>query len=321
MRETALVTGASGFLGRHLVRALCDAGYPVVAWIRGAPAAPAPAGARFEPWPRLEALNDALARLEHPIIYHLAATADRNVSDPLAHFDNNIRLTASLIEAGAQAGARGFVHAGSCTEYGVVPDRVRVAETAPLAARDLYGASKAAAGIWAQAVARQAGLGFAWARLFALYGPGLRSPRLLPTIHAALREKHSVDLTPGSQVLDWLYVGDAVAALLRLGRHAGSGGQGAFNLCTGHARTMREVATMFAERMGGDARLLRFGALAGRQNEPPWLVGDPAAARALGWSADTDITAGLDATIAALDREKDGQAQASVEQAARGREP
>jgi len=83
---------------------------------------------------------------------------------------------------------------------------------------------------------------------------------------------------------------------------------------------MREVATMFARQMGADARLLRFGALAGRQNEPPWLVGDPAATRALGWSALTDITAGLDATIAALDREHDGQAmaQAAFDQAARG---
>ncbi|HEY4920245.1 MAG TPA: NAD(P)-dependent oxidoreductase [Xanthobacteraceae bacterium] len=308
MKPTALVTGATGFLGGHLVRALRDAGFPVVAWMRGASAQADDPGLRREPWPSIEMLPPAIERLQRPIVYHLAAAADRRESDPAALFESNIRLTAELVAACARAGVSGFVHAGSSNEYGPAPVGVPIRENAALAATDLYGASKAAAGLWAQAVARDAGLGFAWARPFALYGPGLRPPRLLPVVHAALRQNRPIDLAPGAQMQDWVYVGDAAGGLLRLGEFARQGGQGVFNLCTGRPQTNRELATAMAQRMGADPALLRFGALPARANEPPWLVGDPAAARELGWTAMTDLATGLDATIAAFDRQARGAA-------------
>jgi len=301
MTPTALVTGASGFLAGHLITALRHAGHPVVAWSRSAGAVSSDRGITVAPWPAAAELAPAIARLERPIVFHLAAAADRSTTAPAVLFDANIRLTADLVAACAQAGVGGFVYAGSCAEYGPAPAGVPIPESAPLAAREPYGASKAAAGLWAQAVARQAGLGFAWARLFGLYGPGLRPPRLLPTIHAALRAGRPVDLTAGAQLRDWLYVADAADGLVRLGGFAAGGRQGAFNLCTGEARTTRDLATLFAQRMRADVGLLRFGALAERPNDQAWLVGDPAAARALGWSTGTELTAGLDAMIAALD--------------------
>ena len=306
MKSTALVTGASGFLGTHLVRALRVAGHPVVAWMRGPAARSIDPGLRLEPWPQVETFAQAIERLGRPVVFHLAAAADRSQTDPAALFDSNVRLTAALVTACARGGARGFVYAGSATEYGRQPDGVLICETAPLAATDLYGASKAAAGTWARATARAAGFGFAWARLFAVYGPGLRPPRLLAVVHAALRKNSPIELAPGTQIQDWLYVGDAADGLRHLGEFAERGEQGVFNLCTGHAQTNRELATALARRMGADPELLRFGALPARPNEPSWLVGDPAAARGLGWSALTDTAAGLDATIAALDRQAAG---------------
>ena len=303
MKPTALVTGASGFLGRHLVSALRQAGYPVVAWIRNPGPDAADDGIKLEPWPAFEAFDAAIEKLERPIVYHLAAAPIRNAHNPATQFETNIRMTAGLVQAAANTGARGFVYSGSCTEYGPAPAGVPIAETAPLASVNLYDASKAAAGLWAQAVARYAGIGFAWARLFGLYGPGVKPPRLLPTVHAALRNHRAVPLTPGAQVRDWLYVADAAGGLLRLGEHAEQGGQGVFNLCTGTAITTRELVTLFARRMGADLALLQFGALPMRDDEAPWLVGDPTRAWQLGWSARTEMADGLDATIAALDRQ------------------
>jgi len=302
VKPTALVTGASGFLGRRLVAILRRADHPVVAWYRGPSPPSIDPGLRWEPWPAIDALTAGIERLESPIIYHLAAAANRNAHDPAVQFESNIRLTAALVAAGADARARGFVYAGSCTEYGPTPAGVPIPETAPLASVNLYDASKAAAGLWAQAVARNCGLGFAWARLFSLYGPGLRPPRLLPLVHAALREKRA--LTIVSQVRDWLYVDDAAEGMLRLGDHAAAGGHGIFNLCTGRGLSNQDIVTRFAHRMGADVGLLDFRALSGREGEAPWLVGDPTAAGKLGWSARTELDAGLDETIAALDRER-----------------
>jgi UDP-glucose 4-epimerase len=306
MKSTTLVTGASGFLGSHLVCALRAAGHPVVAWVRDPAAQSTDPGLRLEPWPQVETFAQAIERLHRPVVFHLAAAADRTGTDPAALFDSNVRLTAALVAACARAGVRGFVYVGSATEYGRQPEGVPIRETASLAATDLYGASKAAAGTWAHAVARAGGMGFAWARLFAVYGPGLRPPRLLAVAHAGLRKNSPIGLAPGTQTQDWLYVGDAAKGLLRLGEFAERGEQGVFNLCTGRAQTNRELATALARRMGADPALLRFGALLARPNEPSWLVGDPAAARDLGWSAMTDTAAGLDATIAAFDRQVGG---------------
>jgi nucleoside-diphosphate-sugar epimerase len=125
-------------------------------------------------------------------------------------------------------------------------------------------------------------------------------------VHAALRRNRPIDLAPGAQLQDWLYVGDAAHGLLHLGAFAQRGWQGVFNLCRGRAQTNREHALAMAGRMGTDPALLRFGALPARPNEPPWLVGDPSAARDLGWTAITELAAGLDATIAALDRQATG---------------
>jgi nucleoside-diphosphate-sugar epimerase len=317
MTPTALVTGASGFLGSHLVKALRRAGHPVVAWMRTPGAAATDPGLRFAPWPAREALAPAIAALDRPLVFHLAAAALRTRGDPVAMFDSNIRLTGDLVIACAQAGVRGFVHAGSCTEYGAVEVGPPIRESAPLAAIDLYDASKVAAGLWAQAVAHKAGLGFAWARLFGLYGPGLRPPRLLPTVHAALRAGRPVELTPGSQIRDWLYVDDAVDGLLRLGAFAAEGHRGVFNLCTGHGETTRVISILLAQRMNADPGLLRFGALPARPSESPWLVGDPSAANALGWSAQTELSAGLDAMIVEFDQWNDSRPRASATNAAK----
>jgi nucleoside-diphosphate-sugar epimerase len=247
-------------------------------------------------------MTAGIERLESPIIYHLAAAANRNVHQPAVQFESNIRLTAALVAAGADARARGFVYAGSCTEYGPAPAGLPIPETAPLASLNLYDASKAAAGLWARAVARYAGLGFAWARLFSLYGPGLRPPRLLPVAHAALRENRAVTL--GSQVRDWLYVDDAAEGMLRLGEYAAAGGHGTFNLCTGRGLSNHDIVRRFAQRMGADLGLLKVQPFPAQEGEAPWLVGDPAAAEKLGWSARTELDVGLDKTIAALDRER-----------------
>src|SRR6185436_3044775 len=129
----------------------------------------------------------------------------------------NIAASAAWVEAAAAVGARALVYVGSCSEYGAMGEARPVGEDAPLAAADLYGASKAAGGLWARACAQALSLPFLWLRPFGIFGPGEAAHRLLPYLHARLGAGARADLTPGLQMRDFLYIDDAVAGLIAAG--------------------------------------------------------------------------------------------------------
>src|SRR5437667_9786862 len=105
MRPVALVTGATGFLGRHLVATLRGAGYPVVAWARNPAEHGFPSGVKVEPWPEPRAFRERIAELKRPIVFHLASAGvtDRNRRTPTVQFEINVRLTADLVKACPEA--------------------------------------------------------------------------------------------------------------------------------------------------------------------------------------------------------------------------
>src|SRR5207247_8796224 len=116
------------------------AGYPVGAWLRNPAEHGFPSGVKVEPWPQPRAFRERIAELERPIVFHLASAGvtDRNRRTPTVQFEINVRLTADLVKACAEAAVVGLVYAGSCAEYGVIAVGERVTESAPLAATDLY---------------------------------------------------------------------------------------------------------------------------------------------------------------------------------------
>lgn len=295
------MTGGTGFLGRRLVARLAAEGWRTTVWSRAGAGRDLPPGVAVAPWPPsdIAATRDAIVALDRPTVFHLAAAgiADRAGRSAHALWDGTIARTATLAMAAAEAGAAGFVQAGSYAEYGIRPSDHPVREDAPLAATDLYGASKAAAGGWAAAVARAAGMGFAWARIFAAYGPGEAPSRLLPHVWARLAAGVPVELSPGLQVRDWIHVDDVASGLMVAAEEASAGRHGTFNLCTGAGVSVRDCVLRFARLMGADERLLAFGAHPPRPDEPAWLVGDPAALKSLGWQPRWDLAEGLRSTL------------------------
>ena len=280
--STALVTGAGGFVGRALAARLGGRGWRVIAAGRD-PAAST--GVRID------------------LAFHCAAygvnPADR---DPAAMFAANVAAAGAWVEAAAAQGARAFVHVGSCSEYGGAANRRPIGEDAALAAADLYGASKAAGGLWARARAAALGLPFLWVRPFGIFGPGEAPHRLLPHLHARLRAGLKAELTPGEQMRDFLHIDDAAAGLAAAGEAALSGFAGECNLCSGRALSVRGFAEAAARAMGADTRLLEFGARGYRPGEPMWMVGDPARlAAATGFRPAVPVEDGIARAVAALD--------------------
>jgi nucleoside-diphosphate-sugar epimerase len=300
------LTGATGFLGRHLVPAARAAGHRV--------------RALAQPGERTDADEPVTGSLEDPealralvagadAVVHLAAAGVQSRDRAWERMIRaNVAAPVALVEAAASAGAGRLVAAGTCLEYaghGRLPDapwtggEARCAEESPLEAADPYGATKAAGGLLLRARARELSLPCWYLRLASLYGPGDDPAKLLPGAIAAAAAHRPFEMTAGEQVREWLHVDDAVAALLAaLGRDPGPGGE-ILNAGTGEGVALVELVRRAFAVAGADPALVRAGVRPYRPGDPHHLVMDPRRAeRRLGWRATTSLDAGLAPLVA-----------------------
>jgi len=131
-----------------------------------------------------------------------------------------------------------------------------------------------------RALGARSGAETAWARVFHLYGPGEDSSRLVPSVTAALRRGVPADVTAGEQTRDYMHVADAAAGIVTLAR---PGVAGVVNVCSGEARTLRQVLETLG-RLVGKADLVRIGARPYAAGETMYLAGSADRLRSLGWA-------------------------------------
>ncbi len=292
-----LVTGASGFIGAHVVGEFLASGDEVWAHCRGG----APAGLWLDQ-PReprvltsdLGDFNALLAASRPDVVVHLAWYT--KPSDYLSSRANlgSLELTNRLFECTLSAGAR-LVGCGTCVEYERT-DSAR-SEDSPCAPESLYGASKHAAYLVGSALASQLGGSFAWARIFGVFGPREAPARLVPAMLRSLNSDRPFALSPGAQVRDWLHVCDVARGLVALAK---SDQTGPVNICSGQPATLKELAGTAALFMGRPD-LLRFGGRSYAPNEQMVVLGDPTRLRQIGWKPRFDgITAAMADTVDAF---------------------
>ncbi|MEA3641713.1 MAG: NAD(P)-dependent oxidoreductase [Lamprobacter sp.] len=177
--------------------------------------------------------------------------------------------TLRLAQAFQCNGGRRFIGIGTCFEYDV---QARVLSTGTsLRPGTLYAAAKASTFQLLSQLLPAAGIGFAWCRLFYLYGEGEDPRRLVPHLHARLSAGEPAELTSGRQIRDFLDVreaGERIAAVA-LGER-----QGAINICSGVPITVRQLAEQIADEYGR-RDLLHFGARLDNRFDPPCVLGIP----------------------------------------------
>ena len=276
----ALVTGAGGFVGAHLVRHLEQQGDEVVELERrvdGVDIADA------------DALTDAVMAAKPEAVYHLAGAADVGGSwaEPRETFLANALGTLNVLEASRQVGADRVLAVTSADVYGrVTPDELPIREDQPLRPVSPYAASKVAA----DALAQQAWLGHRLpvirVRAFNHLGPGQSDRFVAPSLahRIARNERDGGDevpignMTPRRDVTD---VRDVVRAyrLLMLEGEPGA----AYNVCRGEAASVRQIAEALLGMASRPMRLVSDRALQ-RPVDIPVLIGDNTALRAVtGW--------------------------------------
>ena len=302
-RSSALVTGATGFIGRHLVRALLEQGAAVTVLVRPASAAAPEWKGRVgllvaDDW-TTAGLSEILHGHSFRCLFHLAAygvkPGDRDIETMLRM---NVDVPAALVRLCERWGAT-MVMAGSCAEYAPAVSGHPLTEMSSLEMSKLYGSSKAAGGVMASGLASELGVQLRLMRLFNVYGPGEAPHRLLPALISNLPKGNRVALSAGTQIRDFVYVSDAVDALLFASGLDDDGRMPArvFNVCTGHGHSVREFACRAARLLDAAPELLGFSDLPLRPDEFPWLVGDGTNLAAAGWTSRFDLTAGLQAAL------------------------
>jgi nucleoside-diphosphate-sugar epimerase len=205
-----LVTGASGFVAPHLIRALVARGDEVVATARDAERIPGGSGILALPLDLASPLED----VSFPSVDAIVHLAQANVPYPeraLELYRVNTLSTLGLLDACARTGARRFVHASSGTVYGLGDQPFR--ESDPVRHHQLYATTKIHA---EDLVARYADQldGAVSLRLFAPYGPG-QVNRMIPGIIGRVRSGTAVSLNQGGRPrMNPIYIDDAVAAFL-----------------------------------------------------------------------------------------------------------
>lgn len=293
-----LVTGANGFVGAQVVRALVDLGHEVRATSRGGAtsAAVADLEGRIE-WVRVD-----LWSAEMPELQSLARGVDLGVhlawyvvpGQYLASPENLRCVSGSLrlLEALATQGCRRAVFVGTCFEYEF--DGSPLVETGPVGPGSLYAASKLSVRYIGEQLARLLGMEFAWARLFYLYGPFEDRRRLVPSVASSLLRGEPVDVTQGLQIRDFLHVADVGAALAQI---ALSDLTGVVNVGSGQPVTVRQVVATIEsllERQG----LVRFGARPENPTDPPFVCADiRRLTSGTAWVPRYDLERGLRQTI------------------------
>jgi nucleoside-diphosphate-sugar epimerase len=304
--RSALVTGASGFIGGHLVDRLLAEGAAVTLLVR-------PDTSLSERWrDRVRtvscddwsepALRRALPSPNCETVFHLAAYGVRpSHRDVETMLRINAELPATLVRLCRQWGAR-LVISGTFSEYMRPASNEPLTELSPLEPYKLYGSSKAAGGLIASAIARDAGVGLRILRLFKVYGAGEAPHRLLPDLVTGLNQKKRVAISSGTQILDFVYIDDVIEALLRADGHIRDHGDVAsWNVSTGRGHSVRHFAQVVARAMNADGNLLGFGEIAMRKDDEPWLVGDPRLMQVeLGWHPQIDLETGVKAAVAAI---------------------
>lgn len=295
----AMVTGASGFIGQHLVRKLADQGHEVVAAIRPGgrlnwqeEACRSARVAEFD-LSRASSVRSAIRSASPEIAIHLAwyAAPGAYWTSP-ANLDC-VTMSLGLARALAECGCRKLIAVGSCAEYdwryGLLSE-----ESTPLVPRTLYGACKNALRQMLETFCDEASMQFAWTRIFYLYGPGEKKERLVPTVICSLLDGEKARCSRGEQVRDFLHVEDVAAAISAV---ATSEFTGVVNVGSGQRTKVRTIVETIARILGREDAIV-LGAMAENPADPPSLVADVSRLKqVVGWRPAHSLEEGLTSTI------------------------
>lgn len=313
MDKLALVTGAEGFIGSHLVEELVRTGHRVRALVRydfqnrwgWLDTFPAKIMNEVEVLPSdicdPFAVRKAVKNCQ--TVFHLAALISIPYSyvAPSSYIDTNVRGTLNVLEACRDEGVEKLVHTSTSETYGTA-QYTPIDERHPLVGQSPYSASKIGADKLAESFFLSFDLPVATARPFNTFGPRQSTRAVIPTIATqALSGQQEIRLGALSPVRDLTYVKDTVAGFLAIAHSEKTIGR-VTNIGSGKGITVGDLAKLILELCNSSASIvLDDQRVRPETSEVHQLICDSAWARQnLGWRPQYSLRDGLASTIAWL---------------------
>ena len=290
-----VVTGGAGFIGSRLVRAASvdGAAVTVIDDLSSGSADNLPPDIDLIQLDVADgAVSNAIAAMNPNVIVHAAAQVSvmRSIDDPVRDYAVNVQGTRNVIEGARVAGCRKFVFVSSGgAVYGEADGAAEDAVTAPASP---YGRNK----LLAEELVAASGIPYAVARLANVYGTGQRAGLeggVVAIFVDAARTNGSVTIYgDGTQIRDFVFVDDVVAALSRL---AVAGASGTWNVGTGHGTSVHDLLRLVEQAVGHEIphehRPARIGEILTSRLAVDRIAAD------IGWRASTSLPSGLAATV------------------------
>ena len=281
-----LLTGASGFVGRHVAAELHKRGIPFVTLGRS----PVSVGVQHIECNLLSkpSLETIFENTQATHLIHLAWYAEHGKYwfSPL-----NIEwaaATSQLLNAFYQIGGEHALVSGTCAEYdwsagycveGVTPEKPST----------LYGMAKNATRQFCESIQKEHAKTLSWARLFFPYGPGESTGRLIPSLFKAFHGKVPPFGVNAGAYRDFLHVSDVASAIVHttVERYNGT-----LNISSGAPISLREVVQIIAGLCNADPDPV-LSQTSTRCGEPKLLVGNNMQLLSLGWAPQVSLQNGL----------------------------
>ncbi|MDP3645526.1 MAG: NAD(P)-dependent oxidoreductase [bacterium] len=293
-RKRVLVTGATGFIGRHSLSPLLDRGFEVHAVYKNKPLEE-----KNIHWHHADLLDETSVKqlcneVQATHLLHFAWYVSpkdyKTSSENQKWIDASIKLLRSFKENG---GTRAVL-AGTGMEYDWTIAQDYLSEnTSPLKPATLYGMAKNDARIASEEFARKNNLSLAWGRIFLLYGPNESPTRLVPYVINALLSEQPALCTSGEQIRDILYVQDVADAFVAV---LNSDVTGTINIGSGKPIALKDVIYAIADIIGG-RDLVRLGAKESPDDSPRLVFDVTRLKKEVGWRSQVTIEEGLRTTI------------------------
>lgn len=300
LRDTlVLVTGATGFIGSHLVRRLVAIGARVtsLAWEKNQTRRSSLSIAEHNVDLRDAAAVWAVVQTVRPtLVFHLAAIGVTEFEiDPITAVQVNVEGTLNLLTALKDTDYHRFLFVGTSHEYGNNASPFH--EDQSPAPANVYAASKSAAWLFCKMYHRAQSYPVVAVRPFGVYGPEQQPPAFLPALIQAALRGHDFSMTHGEQLRDLVYVQDVIEGMLCAATTPNIEGQ-VFNLCSGRGISLAELAQRVMALMGNPIHV-NLGALPYRPGQIWRMIGDNSRAKeTLGWQPRVSLDEGLRRTIA-----------------------